>query len=121
MSQLGFSLFRISIKRTGLRNISGVLSLRCFFSCPSSAELNPSPFRLLGPPEISHSTVNATPGLVDTQDFFSDEKLLREQCYRTSRDPCFQFYEKRRKMKPFVSLVNYLLSCFHFFFFFSGT
>ncbi|XP_050277184.1 uncharacterized protein LOC126718868 [Quercus robur] len=108
MSQLGFSLFRISIKRTGLRNISGVLSLRCFFSCPSSAELNPSPFRLLGPPEISHSTVNATPGLVDTQDFFSDEKLLREKCYLRSRDPCFQFYEKRRKIKAVDSLVNYL-------------
>ena len=71
MNRLGFSLFHISIKRTGataagwtgsgLRNISGALSLRCCLSCPSSAELDPTPFQLLGPPEIPHSTVTVIP------------------------------------------------------------
>ena len=83
MSHLGFSLFHISTKRTGataarwtgsgLRNISGALSLRCCLSCPSSAELNPTPFQLLGPPEIPHSTVTVIP----SKDLFFDENKFR--------------------------------------------
>jgi hypothetical protein len=82
----GFKLFRMSIKRTagdttarwtGLRYICSEPSMGRGVNRRSSKELGLTPFRLLGPPEVSPSTytVNSYPD--DTQDPIRDRLNIR--------------------------------------------
>jgi hypothetical protein len=122
MSHFGFQLFRLSIKRTrattarwtALRYISSEPSLWRGVNCPS-LELDLTPIRLVGPPEITHSAFIVNSYLDDAKDPIRDKLISRKRksrsryIYGLPKDPCREFYVRFTDRKSSPDVLQYYL------------